>query len=116
MTKNRRKKPLKPPMLITALLGDLIGKNLLPLVLVALTLGSAFGLVILSHQQRQLYAELELLNKQRNELDVEWRQLRLEQRVLAEHSRLEELATAQLGMKNLDLKSERIVKQVKDGD
>ncbi len=75
-----------------------------------------FTLIIMSHEQRRLYAELEKLQQQRDELDIEWRRLRLEQRVLAEHSRLEKLARTKLDMKALDLKSERIVRQVNGGE
>ena len=75
---------------------------------------SAFTLIDMSHEQRQLYAELEKLQQHRDQLDVEWRRLRIQQRVMAEHSRLEQLATTKLGMQNLDLKSERIVRRVVD--
>lgn len=85
------------------------------IVLATATLVSAFYLVVQTHEQRQLYAELEQLNKQRDDLDVELRELRLEIQMLAEHSRLENEAE-DLGMKKLDLKSEKIVKPVKDSD
>lgn len=109
------RKKLKPPGAMKAVISGLLKGNMLNLVLIAALLISAFTLIIMSHQQRQLYAELEKLHQQRDELDVEWRRLRLEQRVMIEHSRLEQLARTKLGMKNLDLQSERIVRQVIDG-
>ena len=106
---------IKPPGAMKAVIG--IFKGQLSNVLLTLCiLITAFSLISMSHQQRQLYAELEPLQQERDKLDIEWRKLRLEQRVMAEHSRLEQLARKKLGMTNLDLKSERIVRQVKDGD
>ena len=104
-----------------AVLMGLYQGQLINFLLVLGILVSAFTLIIMSHEQRQLYAELEQLEQSRDQLDIEWRQLRLEQRVMAEHSRLEQLARQKLGMQKLDLKSERIVRQinerqVKDGE
>ena len=111
------KQKLKPPGAMKAVIAGLFHQGQLSsLLLTAAILISAFTLIIMSHEQRQLFAELENLQQQRDELDVEWRRLRLEQRVMAEHSRLEEIARKKLGMKNLDLKSERIVRQVSDGE
>jgi cell division protein FtsL len=103
-------------MLLGHVLKHLFTGNFWTLMLATLTLSSAFGLVVLTHEQRQAYAELEQLNIDRDALDVEERELTLEQRTLAEHSRLEEIAKQDLGMKTLDLRSERIVKQVKESD
>ena len=107
---------IKPPGAMKAVFSGLFQGQLSTLILMICILGSAFSLIIASHEQRQLFAELEKLEQKRDELDVEWRRLRLEQRVMAEYSRLENLAHKKLGMKNLDLKSERIVRQVDDGE
>ena len=114
MSKVQRKQNIKPPMLVMTVLNHVMKNNLVTMALVLITLASAFGLIVLSHKQRNLYAELEQLHTERNQLDVEWRNLSLEQRHLGEHARLEEVATEQLGMKNLDVKSERIVRQVNE--
>ncbi len=114
MSKVRHK--LKPPGAMKAVIVGLFKGHLGSFLLMMSILASAFTLIITSHEQRRLYAELETLQQQRDELDVEWRRLRLEQRVMAEHSRLEELARIKLGMKTLDLKSERIVRQVNGSD
>ncbi len=110
------KQKLKPPGAMKAVISGLFRGQLSTLILTVCILASAFTLIVASHEQRQLFAELEKSQKQRDELDVEWRRLRLEQRVMAEYSRLENLAHKKLGMKNLDLKSERIVRQVDDGE
>ena len=107
---------LKPPGAMKAVLSGLVRGQLINFLLVFGILISAFTLIIKSHEQRQLYAELEQLEQSRDELDIEWRELRLEQRVMAEYSRLEKIARQKLGMQKLDLKSERIVRQVKNGE
>ena len=114
MSKVARKQQIKPPFLLTHLVSSVFKTNLLTMVIALVTLASAFALIVLSHKQRNLYGDLEQLHTERNQLDKQWRQLRLEQRVWAEHTRLEDVATQQLGMKNLDVKSERIVRQVND--
>ena len=106
----------KPPGAMRAIVLGMFKGQLSNVLLTICILLTAFTLISMSHQQRQLYAELEGLEKHRDQLDIEWRKLRLEQRVLAEHSRLEQIAKKKLGMKNLDLKSERIVRQVNDGE
>jgi len=105
---------LKIPSAMDAVLTGLFKDQLVNIALLGLLVVSAFTLIIQSHEQRQLYAQLEVLEQHRDQLDVEWRELRLEQRVMAEHSRLEEIAKNKLGLKNLDLKSERIVRRVND--
>ena len=116
LQKASSKKKLKPPGAMKAVVKGLFQGQLSNLLLTITILISAFTLVIKSHEQRQFFSELETLQQQRDELDIEWRRLKLEQRVLAEYSRLEELARNKLGMQNLDLKSERIVRQVDDGE
>ena len=112
----RRKKKISPPMLLGHVLRRAIASNLWTLALATACLASAFSLVVLSHEQRQLFAELEQLEQERDALDVERRNLSIELRTAAGHSRLEKAATNNLGMKNLDTKSERLVKRVEDSD
>ena len=117
MTKSRNKKnAIEPPHLLVAVVRHLFMKRFGVMLLVTTTLASAFFLVLLTHEKRQLFAELEQLNKERDQLDDEWRQLRVEQRHLADPFRLQVEAEEHLDMKILDLKSERIIKRVKDSD
>ena len=116
MSKDQQKQNIKPPGAMRAVLDGLLRVQLSIWLLTVCIMISAFVLIVVSHEQRQLFAELERLEQQRDVMDIEWRNLRLEQRVLAEQSKLEELARNKLGMKNLDLKSERIVRQVDDGE
>jgi len=117
MPKTRNKKnAIEPPALIGALFNQLFVQRVGLFVLLVLTMASAFSLVLVTHEKRQLLAEQEQLNKEADALDIERRNLTTEQRMLGEHTRLEDVATEKLGMKTLDLKSERIIKRVKESE
>lgn len=66
--------------------------------LVALVVISALGVVYAKHQSRKLFVELQTLQAARDDLDVEWGQLQLEQSTWATHGRVESIAGAKLGM------------------
>ena len=66
--------------------------------LVVLVMCSALGVVYTKYESRKLFAQVEELQKKRDEMNVEWGQLLLEQSTLASHSRVETLARTQLGM------------------
>ena len=67
-------------------------------VLIVLMMISAFGVIYAKHQSRKLFVELQALHKARDNMDIEWGQLQLEQSTLATHSRVEGTAGAKLGM------------------
>ena len=70
---------------------------------------SAFSVIYYSHMNRQTTSELEILFSQKDELNIEWRNLLLEQGSLAEHSAIESKARRLLDMKRPDSASEVIV-------
>jgi cell division protein FtsL len=70
---------------------------------------SAFSVIYYSHVNRQTTSELEVLFSQQDELNIEWRNLLLEQSSLAEHSAIESKSKKLLGMKRPEGKSEVIV-------
>lgn len=59
---------------------------------------SALMVVHFAHLNRQATIEQDALYQQRDQLDIEWRNLLLEQRALAEHSRVEDIARNRLNM------------------
>lgn len=69
------------------------------LLLGALLVVCALGLVTAQHQARKLFVELQQQQTQERKLDEEWGQLQLEQSTWAMHSRIEKIATTRLGMK-----------------
>jgi cell division protein FtsL len=69
--------------------------------LLLLTIGcfsSALAVVYSTHQSRKLFAELQNLQKGRDDLDVEWGRLQLEQSTFATHGYIEAVARERLGM------------------
>lgn len=59
---------------------------------------SALTVVHFAHLNRQLTIAQDDLYQQRDKLDIEWRNLLLEQRALSEHSRVEDIARNRLQM------------------
>lgn len=74
-----------------------IGVLMLVTVLVA-TLASAIGVVWTRHESRALFVHLTTLQKQRDELNIEYGKLELEQATYAEPRRIDDEARQKLGM------------------
>lgn len=64
----------------------------------ALLFVSAIGVVWTRHETRSLFIQLQQLNSQRDALDIEWGQLKIEQSAWATHGRVEQTARANLKM------------------
>ena len=69
-------------------------------LLVLAVLGSAIAVVWARQVSRELFVQLTRLQVQRDQLNVEFGRLELEQATLAEPSRIEALARDKLGMVN----------------
>lgn len=69
---------------------------LLVFVLAAVCVVSAMALVYTKHEARKLFVELEELTDERDELNIEWGQLQIEQSTWATHARIEQVATGEL--------------------
>ena len=70
----------------------------LVMILAMVVLASSLGVVYAKHQSRKLFVELDTLKKERDEMNVEWGRLQLEQSTLATHSRIERTAKKSLNM------------------
>lgn len=68
-------------------------------LMILAVLGSAIGVVYARQQHRQAYVELTRLERQRDELNIEFSRLQLEQATWSETNRIEQVATERLGMK-----------------
>jgi cell division protein FtsL len=68
------------------------------LVLWPLLFGSAIAVVWSRHETRSLFIELQTLNADRDALDIEWGQLKLEQSAWSTHGRVEQTARVNLRM------------------
>lgn len=60
---------------------------------------TAVGVVQARHRHRQLFVELTRLEKARDELNIEFGRLQLEQATWAESNRIDQIARNRLGMK-----------------
>jgi len=69
----------------------------LPILWVA-TLGSAAAAVYIKHRSREMFVELERLDTRRDNLEIEWGQLQLEQSAWSTHAFVERVASAKLHM------------------
>ena len=59
---------------------------------------SAIALIYTKHESRKLFVELESLTHARDELNIEWGQLQIEQSTWATHARIEQVATDDLSL------------------
>jgi cell division protein FtsL len=82
---------------------------MLPLLWAA-TLASAAGAIYCKHQSRTLFIELEALNSRRDQLQIEWGQLQLEQSAWSTHAFVERVASSRLDMAIPPASAVRIVK------
>ncbi|RLV58953.1 cell division protein FtsL [Parashewanella curva] len=78
------------------------------LLLMLFVLLNAVAVVYYSYASRKLISEWDRLLQQRDQLDVEWRNLLLEEQSQTEHSRIIRIATKQLHMKR-PLPNEEVV-------
>ena len=69
----------------------------LPLLWLAV-LGSAAAAVYFKHRSREMFVELERLETRRDNLQIEWGQLQLEQSAWSTHAFVERVASAKLHM------------------
>ncbi|WP_066097987.1 cell division protein FtsL [Xanthomonas massiliensis] len=73
--------------------------RLLLVVLLACTVASAIGVVYMRHRHRELFVQLSKLERERDELNIEFGRLQLEQATWAEANRVDQVARERLGMK-----------------
>jgi cell division protein FtsL len=59
---------------------------------------SSIALVYTKHESRKLFVELEELTHERDDLNIEWGQLQIEQSTWATHARIERVATDDLSL------------------
>jgi len=72
--------------------------RLTTLILVLAVLGTGLGVVLTRHESRKTFVQLQALEARRDELDIEWGRLQLEQATWAETGRVERVARSELGL------------------
>jgi cell division protein FtsL len=73
--------------------------RILVAVLLAACIISAIGVVHARHEHRQLFVKLTRLERARDELNIDFGRLQLEQATWAESNRIDQVARNRLGMK-----------------
>lgn len=73
--------------------------RLLLVVLIVANVVTGLGVVHARHQHRQNFVQLTRLEKARDELNIEFGRLQLEQATWAESNRIDQVARDRLGMK-----------------
>lgn len=84
------------------------------LVIAALTLAvlvSSVGVIEAKHESRKRFVALQALEKERNQMNIEWGRLQLEQGTWATHSRIESIANKRLQMVMPETESIVIIKR-----
>jgi len=71
---------------------------LLTMVFAVVCVMSAIALNYTKHESRNLFVELERLTTERDELNIEWGQLQIEQSTWATHARIERVASEDLSL------------------
>lgn len=95
--------------LLLILVSDLSRLKLRVLLFIAVVI-SAMGVILSTHHNRQQIIALEQLMREKDDLDVEWRNLVLEQRALTEHNRIESRVQKQLNMHRPSVDDEVVVR------
>jgi cell division protein FtsL len=73
-------------------------KRLAELMIGAAVVVSGIAAVYAKHETRKLYTELQALQQERDQLEMEWGQLQIEQSTWSTHARVESLAREEIGM------------------
>lgn len=81
----------------------------LNLLLLAVLVACALGLVTSQHRARKLFSDLEREHHRARELNVQFGQLQLEASTWGLHSRVEKIATGILGLRPVDPRRVRVV-------
>jgi cell division protein FtsL len=80
-------------------------------VFAAVCVVSAIALVYTKHESRKLFVELEQLTDERDELNIEWGQLQIEQSTWATHARIEQVAADDLKLTRPDATEIFVIEQ-----
>lgn len=75
-----------------------LNNTLAMVVLLIAVTGTALGVIYAKHQSRELFIELQALQAQRDDLEMEWEQLQLEQSTLSTEAVVDHAARTRLDM------------------
>ncbi len=84
------------------------------IVLLVAVMAISIVVVQTRHESRQLFAELQTRQAERDALNVEWGKLLLEEGTWSQHRRVEAMARQRLDMNTPDAASIRVVRVARD--
>lgn len=67
-------------------------------ILAALAIGSALAVVMVQHERRDLFVELRQLERERDQMEIDWDRLRLERSALTANDQVMQVARDKLTM------------------
>ena len=74
-------------------------------VLAVMLISTAVSVVFARHESRKLFVSLQQLERERDDLNIEWGRLQLEQGAWSSHGRIERIAREKLEMRMPDASS-----------
>lgn len=74
-------------------------------VLLLILVGSGLGVIFSKYNSRLVFIEIQKTEQELDRLEVRWERLTLEERMLAEHNRVEKIARKKMGLIELDRKA-----------
>jgi cell division protein FtsL len=95
---------------LVALIYSELARHSIRVLLFLMVMISAIAVIMSVHLNRQMSIQLEALMQEQDKLDVEWRNLILEQGTLTEHNRIETLVKKQLDMHRPSPEEEVVVR------
>ncbi len=78
----------------------LTAKRVVEALLFVAVLSSAIAAVYAKHESRKLFTELQALKSERDQLEVHWGKLQIEQSTWSGHARVEQLAREKMQMRD----------------
>lgn len=95
---------------LVAIIGSELARHPVRVLLYLAVMASAAAVILSAHHNRQMSIAIEHLMQEKDQLDVEWRHLILEQSALTEHNRVESMVSKQLGMHRPSPEEEVVVR------
>ncbi|MCU4674219.1 cell division protein FtsL [Catenovulum sp. 2E275] len=99
----------RQPGLVSSIISDWL-EHKITIALLLFVLASAYAVIYYAWNNRQLNTELQRLLEDKDKLDIDWRHMLLENNVLSEHNRVEQIAKDKLNMQRPSGEQEIIIK------
>jgi len=80
-------------------------QRVIVVVLLFVLVGSGLGVIFSKYNSRLVFIDIQKTEQELDRLEVRWERLTLEERMLAEHNRVEKIARKKMGLIELDRKA-----------